>query len=51
MRRVALVLVAAAALITGTSGVAHALRDPFIVCVTEPCGPQLPRLPELPPLP
>lgn len=48
MRRVLIAAAATAALVTGLSGTAEALRDPLIVCVTEPCGPQLPQLPPLP---
>jgi hypothetical protein len=48
VRRLLIAVLTAAAFMTGTAGVAHALRDPIIVCVREPCGPQLPELPPLP---
>jgi hypothetical protein len=48
VRRLLIAALAAAAFLTGTAGAAHALRDPIIVCVREPCGPQLPELPPLP---
>lgn len=48
MRRVFVAVFAVGAFLFGTAGAAHAIRDPFIVCVTEPCGPQLPQLPPLP---
>lgn len=43
---IAVLLVAMFGLMTAVQ--ALAIRDPFIVCVREPCGPQLPKLPPLP---
>lgn len=41
-RALVLAAVAVLALVGLAAGPAGAIRDPFIVCVTEPCGPQLP---------
>lgn len=48
MRRVIIAVLAAAGFLLGTAGAAHAIRDPFIVCVREctPPGAELPPLPE-----
>ena len=42
MRRLALL---AALALLAVPGSAAAAEDPFLVCVTEPCGPQYPSLP------
>lgn len=39
MRKLRLIPVAIVGLLLLASGDAVALRDPFIVCVTDPCGP------------
>jgi hypothetical protein len=47
-RRLVVAVLATASFLVGTAGAAHAILDPIIVCVTEPCGPQFPKLPPLP---
>jgi len=42
IRRVFAAIAIAVLAFVGLGGSAYAIRDPFVVCVTEPCGPQSP---------